>query len=428
MNSSFFGQCIIPAFFRKLGRTCLASIVIPAGILSGGLGSESPPGKGMHLVVLPLPPHVSISRDDDFGREGEGIFYFLSRNGQWRLFRLRVEHPMGAKDLWRESWSDLDIPPPPDSFRVMTSAIGDQHLFLAGMQEGSGPLVRSYQISGNGGSTGRMTLTGQVDYFPPTAGVSVRTLHLDRKARILWLGYDNGRIESGRPFIQFPDRLLWADPAGYLPLPKRTGLLSGPPPLLSPRDLRSLSGDCFSCRFYVVPRKPGGIEPKANHPIRSRSRVGSSLGLLPAGGNLGLFMGRKSYVCHVPGTSGGSLSDCHAVLRSDLPVAALWWGNSLAYLFPPGHSWPVPSSGVIKRAGEERTRWAIVAINPAFLQEAMVKLSPGERFPFGEVMKEKGAIFLLPPDASPRERTFSSGVGTLDLFGKGHLYRISSAD
>lgn len=400
---------------RSLGQGLLVSIVLPAGILQ----TPSHPG---FLTVLALPPHVSVGADDDFGREASGMFYFFSRRDRWELSRLRIEHPMGARDLWRESWASLSIPLPDRNFRVRTSSIGLGHLFLAGEQEGGAPLVRSYQIDSlDGRKGGKMVLNGQVDYFPSAADVAVRTLFLDRKARILWLGYENGRVESGKPYLALADRLLWADPAGYIPLPTETRLKMGPPPLLSPHALLPSGRVCFSCRFYTVPRQdPSGAEI-VNHPVRSPRQVDSSMGLLPAGEGLGLFMGRRSWICRIPEKNKKQvLSDCHSLSRAALPVAAVWWANRLAYLFPPGF--------LGGKSEKEKNRWTIAAINPAFLQETMEKLSSGDAFPLRDLLVKNGKIVRLPPGARPRPQTLSSGgKGDLVLFGKRHIYRMESA-
>lgn len=385
--------------------------------MAGGQGGTG----GDHLSVLSLPPHASVGAGDNFGHEAPGTFYFFSRRDRWQLSRLVIEHPMGAQDLWRESWSFLSLPVASRNFRVRTAAIGAGHLFLGGEQAGGAPLVRSYQIDSlNGRVGGKMILNGQVDYYPSSPDVAVRILYLDPKARILWIGYENGRVESGRPYLVFSDRLLWSDPAGYIPQPSETSLEKGPPPLLSPHALLPSGEMCFSCRFYLVSRKNPEGTAIVNRPVRSPRSIESSLGLLPAGENLGLFMGSRSFLCRDPSAKGPSrLSRCHAVSNDGLPVAAVWWANRLAYLFPPGPAW---KSG--KSTGD---RWAIVSISPAFLQEKTEKLSRGESFPFLDLLRKKGSVILLPPGARPRGQTLSSEGKDLFLFGKRHFYRLTSS-
>jgi hypothetical protein len=263
-----------------------------------------------------------------------------------------------------------------------------------------------------------MVLSGQVDYYPSSPNVAVRILYLDPKARILWLGYDSGRVEAGRPYLVLSDRLLWSDPAGYIPLPSETSLEKGPPPLRTPHALLPSGEKCFSCRFYEISRNHPNGRPLLNRPVRSPRGVDSSLGLLPAGDSLGIFLGHRSFLCRVPAINGRThLSDCHSLLNSDLPLAGVWWANRLAYLFPPG--------SLRDRSGHENARWEVVAVNPAYLQEKIEKLSPGEPFPLGSILGEKGESFVLPLGSKPREQTFSSDGADLFLFGKTHLYRLS---
>ena len=394
-----------------LGRTLLASVVLPASLA----GPPAPQGGFPSLSVLPLPPHKSVAADTDFGRDASGAYYFFSPSGSLRLARLTVEHPMGAKDLWRETWTTVPLPSLP-GFRVRAAAIGGNHLFLGGERGGGGAVVRSFQIGiREEGGHEKMALTGQVDYFPEAADVAIRLLSLDMKARILWLGYDSGKVESGPPFLLLHDRVLWADPAGYLPLPSETTLSSGPPPLLVPRAIHSSGQPCFSCRFYLTSRMPSPEGEIRNEPVRASTMVDSSMGLLPAGQGLGIFLGRVPTVCRIPesGQDAG-LSSCHRVTGNTLPLAASWWGNRLAYLFPPG--------GIDKRM---KDRWVVAIVNPARLYSSIEKLRSGESFNFARLIREKGTLLALPAGSNPRLGTFSSEGRDLILFGRSHLYRIA---
>lgn len=401
------------------GMTILASIVLPAGPFSPG----SPA-----LSVLSLPAHAEVSRGETFGRDGDRTFYFFSQEGRWRLFRLKVEHPMGARDLWRESWAGLDIPQSEGAFRLQSAAIGAGHLFLGGEEEGGGPVVRAFQFSRvDSGSGSALSLTGKVDYFPSSSGGRIRTLYLDRKARILWLGYDSGRVESGPPYLVFPSRLLWSDPAGYLPLPSRLSLAKGPPPLLLPKVLKPSGDRCFSCRFYVVSRNSPDGEELVNRPLRSPDNVGGSLGLFPAGQDMGLFLGRDSFLCRVGPLPAPALEQgvfgCHPLVAS-LPVSGVWWGNRLAYLLPPGF-FSAGNPGQGESGGQGRNRWTIALINPAFMRAGLMRLSPGRPFPLREILGRHGTLVPLPAGASPRRQTFSAGSRSLVVFGRHHLYRLA---
>ena len=212
-------------FGVALGRVLLASVVLPASLA----GPPALQGGSSSLSVLPLPAHSHVAEDSDFGRDDSGAYYFFSPSGSTSLARLTIEHPMGAKELWRETWTTVSLPSLP-GFKIRAAAIGGNHLFLGGERGGGGAVVRSFQIGiGEVDGHEKMALTGQVDYFPESADVAIRLLSLDMKARILWLGYDSGKVESGPPFLFLHDRVLWADPAGYLPLPSETTLSSGPP-------------------------------------------------------------------------------------------------------------------------------------------------------------------------------------------------------
>jgi len=396
---------------RRFGAVLLSSVVLPAT-----LSAPAPSGPGtLHLSSLTLPPHARISPDADFGRGPGGAYYFFSSSGTNRLFRLTVEHPMGAKDLWRETWTGVALPSLPD-FRVRAAAIGEGHLFLGGERSGGGAVVRSFQIAlHEKAGKERVALKGQVDYFPESADVAVRVLFLDRKARILWLGYDSGRVESGQPFLFMHDRILWSDPAGYIPLPSETSLSSGPPPLLVPHATLPSGVPCFSCRFYLTRRTPNPQGEIRNDPVRAPEGVGSSMGILPAGPGMGFFEGRSPRICRIPEPGGNrGLSDCHRVVSPESPVAASWWGNRLVYLFPPGG---------IARGLEDR--WVLVRINPAYLSSGLEKLGPGEPLDLARLIRRRGAIVALPAGAHPRRRTLADDGRDLVLFGASHLYRIS---
>ncbi len=394
-----------------LGRAFLASVVLPASLA----GPPVPPGGSPSLSVLPLPAHSHVAGDSDFGRDDSGAYYFFSPSGSPSLARLTIEHPMGAKDLWRETWTTVSLPSLP-GFRIRAAAIGGNHLFLGGERGGGGAVVRSFQIGiGEVNGHEKMALTGQVDYFPESADVAIRLLSLDMKARILWLGYDSGKVESGLPFLFLHDRVLWADPAGYLPLPSETTLFSGPPPLLVPRATHSSGQPCFSCRFYLTSRMPSPEGEIRNEPVRASPMVESSMGLLPAGQGLGFFLGRIPAVCRIPETGQDSgLSSCHRITGGALPLAASWWGNRLAYLFPPG--------GMDRRMKE---RWIVAIVNPARLYSLIEKLQSRESFDFARLIRERGTLVALPAGSHPRMKTFSSDGRDLIIFGRSHLYRIS---
>lgn len=398
---------------QRFGKALLASVVLPAS-----LSSPSPHGPGKLFVSsLSLPPGARVASDSDFGRGPSGGYYFYSPSGENRLYRLSVTHPMGARDLWRETWTSVALPSFP-GFRVRSAAIGEGHLFLGGGRRGGGAVVRSFQIGRvEEGGRERMVLRGQVDYFPEAADVAIRTLFLDRKAGILWLAYDSGRVETGRPFLFLHDRILWADPAGYIPLPRETSLSSGPPPLLVPRATRPSGLPCFSCRFYLTPRtvSPGG--EIRNIPARAPERVGSAMGILPAGSGMGFFEGRRSHICRIPeGGPRAELTSCHRLTGPVRPVSASWWGNRLAYLFPPG--------GMDKGLED---RWVVATINPARIFSSVEKLLPGEPFDFVRLLRERGTMLPLPAGVHPRLGTISEDGRDLVLFGATHLYRISPA-
>lgn len=397
-------------FGRALGRALLASVVLPAS-MAGPLAHQ---GGLPELSVLPLPPHARVAADSDSGRDTSGAFYFFSPSEGRHLARLTVEHPMGAKDLWRETWTTVSLPSL-SGFRIRSAAIGGDHLFLGGERAGGGAVVRSFQI-GIREEEGqeKMFLAGQVDYFPESADVAIRLLALDMKARILWLGYDSGRVESGPPFLFLHDRVLWADPAGYLPLPSETALSSGPPPLLVPRATHASGQPCFSCRFYLTSRMPSPEGEIRNEPVRSSGEVDSSMGLLPAGQGMGIFLGRIPTVCRIPESGqDAALFACHRITGRALPVAASWWGNRLAYLFPPG--------GIGKKM---ENRWVLAIVNPAILFSSIERLRSGDVFDFAGLLREKGILLALPAGAHPRFRTLSEDGRNLILFGRDHLYRI----
>lgn len=398
---------------QRFGRALLASVVLPAS-----LSSPSAHGTGkIFMSSLSLPPHARVSEDADFGRGPKGGYYFYSPSGGNRLFRLSVIHPMGARDLWRETWTSVELPSFP-GFRVRSAAIGEGHLFLGGGRRGGGAVVRSFQIGHvEEGGKERMVLRGQVDYFPEAADVAVRILFLDRKAGILWLAYDSGRVESGTPFLFLHDRILWADPAGYIPLPRETSLASGPPPLLVPRATRSSGLPCFSCRFTLTLRTVSPHGEIRNIPVRAPERVGSAMGILPAGSGMGFFEGRLPHICRIPEKGEkAELTSCHRTVGPVRPVSAAWWGNRLAYLFPPG--------GIDKGMDD---RWVVATLNPARIFSSIEKLKPGEPFDFVRLIREKGAMVPLPAGAHPRLETMSEDGKDLVLFGASHLYRISMA-
>lgn len=409
-----FPSRLLDSLFRRAGRTLLASVVFPATLLPGSHYGSFSHGASGGLSVLPLPPGAKIRSSVTFGTGSKGQYYFLDNRHRLRLFRLSLEHPMGARDLWREKWERIPVPALPERVRLRASAIGQGHLFLSGEEEGGAPFIRSYQIGTGSGEAGELpALTGEVDYFPEKGEIPVRRLLFDAKARILWMGYDSGRIESGEPYLVLHDRILWSDPAGYLPLPRETSLDKGPPPLLTPKSLLKSKDPCFSCRFYLTSRKEPESHSIVNDPVRSPLNVDSALGLLPVGGGRGLFMGSRSYVCRVPHASPEArISHCLAVSAKDLPVAGIWWGNSLAYLYPPG-----------RLSGEAR-RWTIVTVNPAMLVDKMTRVAPGRVFPFLKVLKTAGHLIFLPAGARPRVQTFSTDGRCLVLLGRTHLYRL----
>lgn len=414
-GGAVFPSLLPDSLFRRAGRVLLASVVFPATLLPAAHdGLPSPIASGT-LSVLPLPPGARIRSSVTFGTGAPGRYYFLDDRHRLRLFRLSLEHPMGARDLWRERWESIPVPALPIRVRLRAAAIGQGHLFLSGEGEGGAPFIRSYQIGTGSGERGDLpALTGEVDYFPEKGEIPVRRLLFDDKARILWMGYDSGRIESGTPYLVLHDRILWSDPAGYLPLPRETSLAKGPPPLLTPKSLLKSKDPCFSCRFYLTARKEPEGQSIVNDPVRSPSSVDSALGMLPLGGGRGLFMGSRSYVCRVPHASPeATLSHCLRVSAKDLPVAGIWWGNSLTYLYPPG-----------RFSGGER-RWTIVSVNPAVLADEMMRLPSGGKFPFLKALKTSGRPTFLPVGASPRVQTFTTDGRTLVLFGRTHFYRLN---
>ncbi len=395
-------------FRRGFSRLMLSSVVLPAT-----LTPVAGPGHPL-LSVLSLPKNAEIARDTAFGQGASGAYYFLSPSHPDRLARLSVEHPMGAKDLWRESWSTVTLPPMTD-FRVRSAAIGLGHLFLGGERKRGGAVVRSFQIGlDDRGGKASMTLTGLVDFFPDAADVSIRLLFLDRKARILWLGYDSGRVESGLPFVALHDRILWSDPSGYIPFPSETDLAAGPPPLLLPRASLSGGRSCFSCRFYLTGRlRPSGGEID-NLPVRSPRTVGSSMGILPAGQGMGIFLDRRSFLCRIPEVGSPSgISGCRRLIGAALPVAAVWWGNRLVYLFPPGTLDTAHGS-----------RWTIASINPAEIYASVLEKSARTPLDLSSLIRDKGELVFLPEGAHPRKDTLSAFGSDLILFGKSHLYRL----
>ncbi len=410
----FLSRLILP-FSRTAQKALLASVILPATMVPGQ--GAAPSADSHHLAALPLPSGAQIRSSDVFGAGAPGQYYFLERGDRLRLFRLDLAHPMGAQDLWMETWRSIRVPALSGQEHLRTAAVGMQHLFLAGEVAGGAPFIRSYQIGKKRGEGGGSvpTLTGRVDYFPESDTTPIRRLYFDAKSKTLWLAYDSGRIESGRPYLVLHDRILWSDPAGYLPLPDETALSRGPSPLLTPRSLSKASNNCFSCRYYLVSRQEpeGGNRPSL--PVRSPENLDSALGILPMGSGLGLFMGRDAMVCRVPHPGPHArLKDCAGVPLKDLPVAASWWGNQLAYLFPPGRfSW-------------SRHRWTIVAINPALIDNARLKLSPGKPFAFRDLLSSSGQYYLLPEGSRPRPKTFFTDGHRLILFGASHLYFLES--
>lgn len=401
---------LIASLSRTARQVLLASVILPATMVPGQ--GAAPPSGSHRLEALPLPSGAKIRSSDTFGVGAPGQYYFLERGDRLRLFLLDVAHPMGAQDLWMETWRSIRVPALSGQERLRTAAVGMQHLFLAGEVTGGAPFIRSYQIGKKRGEGGELlpTLTGRVDYFPEADTTPVRRLYFDAKSKTLWLAYDSGRIESGSPYLVLHDRILWSDPAGYLPLPDETALSRGPSPLLTPRSLSKVSDDCFSCRYYLVSRQePEGGRP--SHPVHSPENLDSALGILPMGSGLGLFMGREAMLCRVPDPGPHArLKGCVGVALKDLPVAASWWGNQLAYLYPP------------RRFGWSRRRWAIVTINPALIDNARLKLSSGKTFAFRELLFSSGQYYLLPEGSRPRPKTFFSDGHRLILFGASHLY------
>ena len=406
---------LIPSLSKGARQGLLASVIFPASLVPGQGGL---PSSDHHvLTALPLPSGATIRSSDTFGTGSHGRYYFLEKGDRLRLFRLELKHPMGAQDLWMESWRLIRVPALAGQERLRTATVGMQHLFLAGEESGGTPFIRSYQI-GQKTLDGRTTptLTGRVDYFPDSDTTPVRRLYFDSKSRILWLGYDSGRVESGRPYLVLHDRILWSDPSGYLPLPDETLLSRGPSPLLTPRSLSKVSSSCFSCRYYLVSRtEPEGLKSRPGLPVRSPEQLDSALGILPMGSGKGLFMGRQAFVCGVPEPGRHArLKGCEKVALEDLPVGASWWGNRLAYLYPPGRfSW-------------NRSRWSVVAINPAMIDNAYLKRQPGKDFALRQLLSSAGHHYLLPPGARPRPQTFFTDGRRLVLFGRSHLYLLDT--
>ncbi|MGC8529932.1 MAG: hypothetical protein ACP5OP_07030 [Leptospirillia bacterium] len=393
----------------------MASVILPATLLPGQGGSSSSTHPES-LAVLPLPQGAKIRSADTFGEGAAGHYYFFDGRDRLRLFSLTLTHPMGARDLWMESWHPVRVPALRGQERLRTAAVGMNHLFLAGEDAGGAPFIRSYQI-GFKDPESRTTpiLMGRVDYFPKADTTPVRRLYFDQKSKILWLGYDSGRIESGNPYLVLNDRILWTDPAGYLPLPNETALSRGPSPLLTPKSLSKGPDDCFSCRYYLVSREEPDRQSRPSLPVRAPENLDSSLGMLPMGGGMGLFMGRQAFVCRVPDPGPHArIKKCTPISLKDLPVAATWWGNRLAYLFPPG------------RFSFAQKQWAIFSVNPALIDDDLVRISPGKRFAFRKLLSISGQHYLLPQGSDPRPQTFSSDGRRLVLFGQRHLYLIDA--
>ena len=286
---------LFSSFSRVTGRALLASVILPATLVPGQGGSSAPSHKES-LAVLPLPHGARIRSSDTFGEgAAPGHYYFLENGDRLRLFSLTLTHPMGARDLWMESWRPIRVPALRGQERLRTAAVGMSHLFLAGEEAGGTPFIRSYQIGfKDPDAQTKPILMGRVDYFPEADMTPVRRLYFDQKSRTLWLAYDSGRIESGNPYLVLHDRILWTDPAGYLPLPSETALSKGPSPLLTPRSLSRAPDACFSCRYYLVSRTEPKGQSRPSLPVRAPESLDSTLGMLPLGGGNGPFHGAAS--------------------------------------------------------------------------------------------------------------------------------------
>ena len=401
---------------RVTGRALLASVILPATLVPGQ-GGSSAPSHSESLAVLLLPQGARIHSSDTFGEgAAPGHYFFLESGDRLRLFTLTLTHPMGARDLWMESWRSTRVPALRGQARLRTAAVGMNHLFLAGEEAGGTPFIRSYQIGfKDPDALTKPILMGRVDYFPEADTTPVRRLYFDQKSRTLWLAYNSGRIESGNPYLVLHDRILWTDPAGYLPLPRETDLSKGPSPLLKPRSLSRAPDACFSCRYYLVSRTEPEGQSRPSLPVRAPESLDSTLGMLPMGGGMGLFMGRQSFVCRVPDPGPHArIKECRPTALKDLPVAATWWGNRLAYLYPPG------------RFSFAKSQWTIVSINPALIDDSLARVSPGKKFAFRSLLAASGEHYLLPQGSSPRPQTLSSDGRRLVLFSRGHLYLIGT--
>jgi hypothetical protein len=389
-----------------IGRLALS--LFGAALLGGFMVPTSgPPPNGIRSI--PLSDGPILSSRFLFAAKGTSEFFFFDPIRSRTLWILRVSHPMGSQNFVHETWNPLHLPDLGTLRDIRDMAFANDTIFLSGRDENDLPIVRAYPITGTETSeSGEITAASHTDFYPPSGGAPIRNLLYDAKTRVLWMSYDNGRIQVGPHIIGNPNHLILDAPAGYLALGEPPNVRNGPPSLPIIRTPKAPGDACLTCTLFVVERAQSPTADIRNIPVRSPEGSDSRLGLFPFGNRTILLKGSRAFACGMRiDADPPLLKPCLPVDPADLPLASGLSGQNLIFL-------NVSSSG-----------YSLDVLNPEYVDARVVTGAPLAKGFLDEMVRDKGEHHLLPPQAKPIPFFFAVGSRRAVVFGHQHLYRLT---
>ncbi len=370
--------------------------------------TPGPPPNGIRSI--PLSDGPILSSRFLFAARGTSEFFFFDPIRSRTLWILKVNHPMGSRNFVHETWTPLHLPDLGTLRDIRDMAFANDTIFLSGRDENDLPIVRSYPITGTEKSeSGQETASSHTDFYPPSGGAPIRSLMYDARTRVLWMAYDNGRIQVGPHIVGNPRHLILDSPAGYLALGEPAKALNGPPTLPIIRSPKTPDNGGRTCILYVVERLQSPTANIRNIPLRSPRGSDSRLGLFPFGNRTILLKGSRTFACGMKiEADPPELKPCLYVDPADMPLSSGLSGQNLIFLTVSA------SSG-----------YSLDVINPAYMDSRISSGAPLAKGFLEKMIEEKGKRHTLPAQAKPIPFFFAAGSRKVVVFGHQHLYRLS---